>query len=303
MTVSVSCVIMDREQKGAKTALKQYIASLAAVMLLCLTGCQTESSPAPVSEIPVTAETNPVSTETTALPSETTTVSSATETTTVSSETETTTIFSATETTAVTVTEITLPGTTETTAAPAEEETDWALRLVNPSHPIGDYAPPELVTLTNGVQIDARIYPPLQKMFDAMYAAGYSPYTREGYRTFEAQQDIMDTRIRMHLAEGYTEEGAKEQAEKYVAIPGTSEHQTGLAVDINSTDGNSWPLYGWLAQHAHEYGFILRYPQGAEEITGYQYEAWHFRYVGKEAAAEITQRGITLEEYLTQKEE
>ena len=165
--------------------------------------------------------------------------------------------------------------------------------------PQDEYEPPELTTLPNGVQIDARIYPPLQEMYDAMFAAGYAPFTREGFRTFADQQEIMETRIARHIAEGYSQEAAKIQAEKYVAIPGKSEHQTGLAVDINASDGNSWPLYGWLSQHAYEYGFILRYPQGAEGITGYQYEPWHYRYVGKAAAAEITAKNITLEEYLS----
>ena len=173
------------------------------------------------------------------------------------------------------------------------------LLLVNPEHPIGNYTPPELMTLSNGVQIDARIYPPLQEMYNAMFAAGYAPFTREGFRTFADQQEIMETRIARHIAEGYSQEAAKIQAEKYVAIPGKSEHQTGLAVDINASDGNSWALYGWLSQHAYEYGFILRYPQGAEGVTGYQYEPWHYRYVGKAAAAEITAKNITLEEYLS----
>ncbi len=172
------------------------------------------------------------------------------------------------------------------------------LRLANKTHTVGDYVPPELTTLSNGTKVDSRMYPALQELYDAARAAGYKPFTREGYRTYAQQQDIMDTRIKKHLAEGYSQAGAKAQAEKYVAVPGTSEHQLGLAVDINSTDGNSWPLYGWLQKNAYKYGFILRYPLGAEKITGYSYEAWHYRYVGKEAAAEITKKGLTLEQYL-----
>ena len=219
--------------------------------------------------------------------------------TTTASETTTSTLTSA-ETTTVSTSESVLTETTETTAAETPEETaeadidadaynadlseateEWMLLLVNPEHPIEDYTPPELTTLSNGVQIDARIYPPLQEMYDAMFAAGYAPFTREGFRTFADQQEIMETRIARHIAEGYSQEAAKIQAEKYVAIPGKSEHQTGLAVDINASDGNSWALYGWLSQHAYEYGFILRYPQGTEGITGYQYEPWHYRYVGR----------------------
>ncbi len=185
------------------------------------------------------------------------------------------------------------------TAELNEADSAWMLMLVNPTHPIEAYTPPELTTLSNGIQIDARIYPALQEMFDAARAAGYAPFTREGFRTFEEQQEIMDVRIARHIAEGYAPDAAKAQAEKYVAIPGKSEHQTGLAVDINASDGNSWALYSWLSEHADEYGFILRYPQGAENTTGYQYEPWHYRYVGKDAAAAITGRNITLEEYLS----
>jgi D-alanyl-D-alanine carboxypeptidase len=172
------------------------------------------------------------------------------------------------------------------------------LVLVNDSHPLSVLTPPELVTLSNGNTVDARMYPALQALFDAMRAKGLSPFVREGFRTNEMQQDILDTRIRTYVNQGYSKEKARSLALQYVAEPGTSEHQLGLAVDINSTDGNSWPCYNWLAAHAQEYGFILRYPQGKEKITGISYEPWHYRYVGEKAAAEIYAAGVTLEEYL-----
>lgn len=190
----------------------------------------------------------------------------------------------------------------ETTAAAAETESEWMLRLANKTHPVGEYAPPELTTLKNKVQVDARMYPALQKMYDDMRAAGLSPYTREGYRTYAAQVDIMKTRIQSYLSQGYSQTRAEALAKEYVAEPGTSEHQLGLAVDINSTDGNNWPVYNWLAVHAQEYGFILRYPEGGKDITGYAYEPWHYRYVGKQAALEIFQAKTTLEEYLGEAE-
>ena len=97
----------------------------------------------------------------------------------------------------------------------------------------------------------------------------------------------------------YDTEKADELAREYVAEPGTSEHELGLAVDINAGgETDSWTLYDWLAEHAHEYGFILRYPEDKTLITGINYEPWHYRYVGKDAAEEIYERGITLEEYL-----
>ena len=184
------------------------------------------------------------------------------------------------------------------TADPPPETEDWMLMLANKTHPVGEYAPPALTTLSNGTKIDSRVYPALQKMYDAMRAQGLKPTTREGYRTYADQLDIMQTRIKSYRSQGYSEQKAKQLAELYVAVPGTSEHQLGLAVDVNSTDGNNWLVYNWLAAHASEYGFILRYPVGKQKVTGYAYEAWHYRYVGEKAAKEITKRCITLEEYL-----
>ena len=285
--------------------MKIAFAGIISAALLILSGCTiTNNSDTCFFPAPQTSVQTTVTTAQTEPPISTT-----------ASESTTTSTVIAAETTAVSTSESAL---TETTASAVSEETaeadidanaynadlseateEWMLLLVNPEHPIEEYEPPELMTLSNGVQIDARIYPPLQEMYDAMFAAGYAPFTREGFRTFADQQEIMEARIARHIAEGYSQEAAKLQAEKYVAIPGKSEHQTGLAVDINASDGNSWALYGWLSQHAYEYGFILRYPQGAEGITGYQYEPWHYRYVGKAAAAEITAKNITLEEYLS----
>ncbi|MBR5370918.1 MAG: D-alanyl-D-alanine carboxypeptidase family protein [Oscillospiraceae bacterium] len=175
---------------------------------------------------------------------------------------------------------------------------DWMLRLANKTHPVGEYVPPELVTLRNGTQVDARMYPALQEMYDQMRAEGLQPMTREAYRTYAQQEDIMQTRIRQHKSEGKSAAEAKTLAEMYVAVPGTSEHQLGLAVDVNSEDGNNTKIYNWLAKNAYRYGFIQRYPEGKEDITGFQAEAWHYRYVGKEAAKVIREKGITLEEYL-----
>ena len=188
----------------------------------------------------------------------------------------------------------------QTTAAPqaAAKSEEWMLRLANRTHPVGEYVPAELVTLKNDKQVDARMYPYLQQMYDAMRKKGLQPITREGYRTYAQQQDIMDSRIQQHIDEGLTEEAAKELAEAYVAVPGTSEHQLGLAVDINSKNGDNSAVYAWLKQHAHEYGFIQRYPAGKEEITGFQAEDWHYRFVGLAAAEEMYASGLTLEEYL-----
>ena len=101
------------------------------------------------------------------------------------------------------------------------------------------------------------------------------------------------------MNEGYSRSRAERTAKKWVAVPGTSEHQLGIAVDINAdkTKSTNDEVYTWLAKNAHNYGFILRYPLGKEDITGSEYEPWHYRYVGTEAAEEIFNNHICLEEY------
>lgn len=184
------------------------------------------------------------------------------------------------------------------------EETPWNLILVNRWHPLPEGYEPQLMTLSNGKQVDERIYPSLQKMFDQARADGVYPIVASAYRTAEKQQSIMDEKIAEYQANGYSAEKAKTEAEKWVALPGTSEHQLGLAVDINADGINSagYEVYDWLDKHAHEYGFIRRFPESKTDITGVANEPWHYRYVGKKVAAEIHDRGICLEEYLNQTE-
>ena len=184
------------------------------------------------------------------------------------------------------------------------EDKPWYLILVNRWHPLPKGYQPQLMTLSNGKQVDERIYPYLQKMFDQARADGVYPIVASAYRTAEKQQSIMEEKIAEYQANGYSAEKAKTEAEKWVAIPGTSEHQLGLAVDINADGVNSagYEVYDWLDKHAHEYGFIRRFPESKTDITGVANEPWHYRYVGKKVAAEIHDRGICLEEYLNQTE-
>ena len=156
--------------------------------------------------------------------------------------------------------------------------------------------------LSNGQKVDSRIYPYLQEMFDAARKDGIYPVVWEGYRTYEEQQKILDDKIKAYINEGYSQSRAERTAKEWVALPGTSEHQLGIAVDINADKSKSSndEAYTWLAANAHNYGFILRYPQGKQEITGTSYEPWHYRYVGVDAAREIYERGICLEEYFEQ---
>lgn len=182
----------------------------------------------------------------------------------------------------------------------ASEDNGWNLILVNRDSYIPDDYQVELTELSNGKKVDSRIYPELQEMFNDARAQGYGLFVREGYRTQEEQQQLMDEKIEAYENEGKSKSEAKKLAEQWVAIPGTSEHQLGIAVDINAdtTKSSSDDVYNWLAENAHTYGFIKRYPSNKTDITGVINEPWHYRYVGKEAASKIYSQGICLEEYI-----
>ncbi len=182
----------------------------------------------------------------------------------------------------------------------ASEDNGWNLILVNRDSYIPDDYQVELTELSNGKKVDSRIYPELQEMFIDARAQGYGLFVREGYRTQEEQQQLMDEKIEAYENEGKSKSEAKKLAEQWVAIPGTSEHQLGIAVDINAdtTKSSSDDVYKWLEENAHTYGFIKRYPSNKTDITGVINEPWHYRYVGKEAASKIYSQGICLEEYI-----
>ncbi len=115
-------------------------------------------------------------------------------------------------------------------------------------------------------------------------------YISSGFRSYSLQNSIYSR---------YCAEDGKALADRYSARPGHSEHQTGLAIDLNTISQSfaNTAAGHWIASHCHEYGFILRYPEGKEHITGYMYEPWHIRYVGVEAACKIAESGLCLEEY------
>lgn len=185
------------------------------------------------------------------------------------------------------------------------DKSDWKLVLVNPWNKLPDDFLIELTSLKNGHSIDKRIYPDLQKMMDDAGAEGLSPIICSSFRTKEKQQTLFDNQVNQYIAQGYSKESAILEASKWVAIPGTSEHQVGLAVDIVASDyqildenQENTPEQKWLMENSYKYGFILRYPTNKSHITGIGYEPWHYRYVGKEAAKEIYEKNICLEEYL-----
>ncbi len=189
---------------------------------------------------------------------------------------------------------------TEASLLNGKQDKDWNLILVNHWNYIPDDYQMVLVRLANGESVDARIYPDLLAMFNAARAHGVDPVVVSGYRSPEEQESLMMKKINEYQTQGYSAVEAQALAEKWVALPGTSEHQLGMAVDINPAgdQAKADQLYEWLNHNSYKYGFILRYPADKTEITGTIYEPWHYRYVGKEAAAEIYARGLCLEEYL-----
>lgn len=193
------------------------------------------------------------------------------------------------------------PSSTPPSQAVPTVETDLdLLMLVNRSHPVPSDYKVELTQLSNGQQVASVIYPALQLMFDDARAQGVYPIVASGFRTAEKQQSLMDEKIQSFVDEGYSEADAIAEAALWVNAVGESEHQTGLAVDINADGVHSygWEVYDWLALNAWQYGFILRYPEGKTEITGTDYEPWHYRYIGLDAAKAIHHSGQCLEEYL-----
>lgn len=179
------------------------------------------------------------------------------------------------------------------------------LTLVNPWNELPEDWQVDLVTLSNGLQIDRRCYDALQEMMDACREAGYEPLICSAYRTQETQQDLFNNKVAKLEAEGKSHDEAVQEAGTVVAVPGTSEHQLGLAVDVVDVNNQNLteeqektPTQKWLMANSWRYGFIHRYPNSKSDITGIIYEPWHYRYVGKDAAQEIFNKGITLEEYL-----
>lgn len=175
----------------------------------------------------------------------------------------------------VQVGELTLPKILQSEKSFADTSGEWNLILVDRNHYIPNNYQVELTELSNGKKVDSRIYP-------------------------ELQQKIMDEKINEYEKQGYSAKEAKKRAEKYVAIPDTSEHQLGLSVDINAdTDKcSSEKVYQWLDENAYKYGFVKRYPEDKTDITGISNEPWHYRYVGTTVAKIIKEENLCLEEYL-----
>lgn len=197
--------------------------------------------------------------------------------------------------------------------APEDKNADneWALFLVNNSHILEHDPEMSLTTVYTGAdgrefQVDSRMAFYFMDMMEAAGKAGNPIGVTSAYRTVEYQQNNFDNNVRALMNnKGLTFEEAYAETAKVIALPGASEHNTGLALDILS--GEHWALdegfeetraFRWLSEHAHEYGFILRYPKDKTEITGISYEPWHYRFVGIYHATQIKNSGLSLEEYI-----
>ena len=209
------------------------------------------------------------------------------------------------ENTSNTTENLTTEPTTELTTEPTtQREKNPVEILVNTQNPLPDDWDIDLVDLINGHKVDRRAYDSLQKMMDDARAQGWNPLICSSYRTMEKQTQLFNNKIQQYKNQGYSDSAAYDAAANWVAIPGTSEHQTGLALDIvtveNQVLDNSQlksECQLWMMEHCYDYGFILRYPEDKTDITGIDFEPWHYRYVGIEAAKIIKEKGICLEEY------
>lgn len=195
----------------------------------------------------------------------------------------------------------------EQAEAQNEETRPWYLMLVNQSHPMEDGYVPELANIDDSHQVDARVLEPLQKMLKAASDEGYSLYVCSAYRSVDRQRELFNESMVDYVNQGMNYYEAAIETAKSIAWPGESEHATGLAMDIVSSEyagldekQGETDDQKWLMEHCYEYGFILRYPQDKSEETGIIYEPWHYRYVGVEAALAIRDQGVTLEEYLNE---
>ncbi|MDR2546632.1 MAG: M15 family metallopeptidase [Lachnospiraceae bacterium] len=181
---------------------------------------------------------------------------------------------------------------------------DWRLILVNKQRPLPSDYEFTLGTISGSMMCEERIIDDLLRMMQGASEAGVNLVIISAYRDFDHQLYLFTRNIDRFMRRGFSYIEAFRRTSRSVTIPGSSEHQAGLAIDILSSEyrvfnvGFADTKAGkWLNEHSHEYGFILRYPREKEYITGIDFEPWHFRYVGREAAQVMKEEGLTLEEF------
>ena len=193
-------------------------------------------------------------------------------------------------------------GASTAPAASVSAETgDWMLRLASVAHPLPEgFVQPSVTSIdSQGREIDSRIVGAYNSLVNAAKADGINLYPISAFRPHSTQVSLFNARVERARNEGYSDPVA--EAARHVAKPGTSEHELGLAVDFNSVDEENFKNTAeakWLAAHCAEYGFVIRYPEDKESVTGIIYEPWHVRYVGTENAKRMTELNMCLEEYV-----
>lgn len=186
-----------------------------------------------------------------------------------------------------------------------EVKLPWNMVLVNGDHPMEEGYVPQLKELEEGLSLDSRIIDAAKEMLADAKKAGLHIDICSAYRSVERQEQVFGDSMKERVKDGMSYWDAFNETALNVAIPGTSEHALGLALDLISNQytelderQETTAEAKWLKENCHKYGFILRYPPEKTNITGIIYEPWHYRYVGVEDATEIMKLGITLEEYL-----
>lgn len=222
------------------------------------------------------------------------------------------------------------PAESQSTSAPEETsavnavvkikynaEEDWALYVIGNNNPLPENFTVETKTVTGERTLDSRCADYAIQMLDAAAEQNVGLFVTSSYRSVQKQAENMESYINTLISQGYSQEDAKIQAEKEIALPGRSEHNAGLAMDIVSSDYWSThddldesfeklPQFDWLIENSWKYGFVLSYPKGKEDITGIIYEPWHYRFVGLKHAEkmhevyESTGEFLTVNEYIEQ---
>jgi len=182
---------------------------------------------------------------------------------------------------------------------------DWKYVLTNELHMLPKDFEVELEKTYNGQRVDRRMRGELEAMIDAAKKDGHHLMICSSYRDYKKQDQLMDESIAKFVRRGLSYKDAFFKTKEQIALTGASEHHTGLAVDIVGKNHQSLDESQadtkeakWLAEHAAEYGFILRYPKEKEDITMISFESWHYRYVGKEAAEYMKEKNLCLEEFI-----
>lgn len=294
----------QRKNPGVKEALTVLVVALVicAIVLVCLAARKGKQPTEPTQTEPISTSTPPQS-EPIPTPPPTESTSEPTQVPTESTS-------EPTEPPTEAPTDAPITATVRPATTPPDDPSvprEVLLTLVNSTHTVPEDWTVDLVILNTGEAVDRRAYPSLQRMINDCRAAGLDPVICSGYRTKDVQTQLYENRVKRWMRDhpGCTEKEARDGAAFWIARPDTSEHQLGFAVDIVSN--SNWNLdesqertatQQWLMQNSWRYGWIMRYPSDKGNITGIGYEPWHYRYVGVEAARDMHETGLCLEEYL-----